>query len=205
MRILGVDPGSRLTGYGCIEIANRQLRHLSHGTLKVAQWTQQEISSLEDRLLLIYEGLSAVIAEFKPQVMVVEKVFLAKNAMSALKLGQARGAILLTGKIHALEVFEYSPTEVKQIVAGHGRADKEAVAKMVQLIVGAQKFSSFDASDGLALAICHAYSSASPLRSSYGNQPEITPKKKNLSMAESVGMGVGIGTTRPRATYTKKV
>ncbi len=113
---------------------------------------------MEDRLFQLYEGLSAIIREFCPQVIAVEKVFVAKNALSALKLGQARGAIILTGKIHFLEIAEYSATEVKKIVAGYGQADKDQVAKMVQIYLGRKDFATSDASDGLALAICHAFS-----------------------------------------------
>src|SRR4051812_4370384 len=120
MRILGIDPGSRLTGYGCVEGAGNHLRHVTHGTLQLSQTSGKTVIPLEDRLLSIYEGLSAVIREFKPQVMAVERVFFAKNAVSALVLGQARGAAILTGKIHLLEIAEYSPTEVKQVITGHG-------------------------------------------------------------------------------------
>jgi crossover junction endodeoxyribonuclease RuvC len=193
MRILGVDPGSRLTGYGCIDLLGNQIRHVTHGTLKLANTSGKATIPLEDRLLSIYEGLSEVIREFKPQIMVVEKVFFAKNAVSALKLGQARGAAVLTGKIHSMSIFEYSPTEVKRIVVGHGQAEKEQVARMVQLIVGAQKFATYDASDGLALALCHAYSSkASQFKpnSDYAlalQSLSTRRSKKKRSLAETLG------------------
>jgi crossover junction endodeoxyribonuclease RuvC len=192
MRILGVDPGSRFTGYGCVDVIGRQIRHVAHGTLKLTSASEKVSIPLEDRLLLLYEGLSEVIQRLKPQVMAVEKVFFAKNAVSALKLGQARGAAILTGKIHSLVISEYNPTEVKQVVAGYGQADKEQVARVVQLILGKQKFDTFDASDGLALAICHALffgrcdgkQSASnlSLQAISGKR-----KKKRFSLAESVG------------------
>ncbi len=103
-----------------------------------------------------------MIQRLKPQAIVVEKVFFAKNVESALKLGQARGAVLLTGKIHGLDFFEYSPTEVKAAVVGSGRADKEQVARMLKLIIGkgalarGVDFETSDASDAVALALCHA-------------------------------------------------
>jgi crossover junction endodeoxyribonuclease RuvC len=117
-------------------------------------------------------------------------VFFAKNAVSALKLGQARGAAILTGKIHSLDIAEYSPTQVKQVIAGHGRADKEQVAKMLEIILGRQKFTTWDASDGLALAICHAQlwnstsqaAGAASALQSFSRQRS----KKKLSLAESV-------------------
>lgn len=195
MRILGVDPGSRLAGYGCIDKIGNRLRHVTHGTLKLSEASG---TSLEDRLLALYQGLSKIIAEFKPHTMVVEKVFFAKNAVSALKLGQARGAVLLTGKINSLNIVEYSATEVKLAVVGYGRADKDQVAKMVQLIVGQQKFPSADASDGLALAICHGQMLNSPVDQLSGKKPSSTSDlkvllgkrtKKKLSLAESVGLG----------------
>lgn len=182
MRILGVDPGSRFTGYGCIESSGTQLRHITHGTLKVSHSIGKTTSPIEERLLSIHQGLSKIILEFRPDIMAVEKVFFAKNALSALILGQARGAVLLTGKMHALSIYEYSPTEVKQAVVGHGRAEKEQVAKMVQLIVGQHQFVTYDASDGLALAICHAFFNRYGLRSS---SPRASKKKQTL--AESLG------------------
>lgn len=156
MRILGVDPGSRFTGYGCIDSIGNQIRHVTHGTLKLAQSADKIPQNFEDRILAIYQGLSRVILEFKPQVLVVEKVFFARNALSALKLGQARGAVILTGKIHSMNVVEYNPNEVKLAVVGHGHADKNQVAKMVEILIGQSHFQTLDASDGLALAICHA-------------------------------------------------
>src|SRR4051794_40887766 len=189
MRILGVDPGSRLTGYGCVDLAGNQLRHVTHGTLRLSNTGGKAVIPLEERLLSIYEGLSAVIQEFRPRILSIEKIFFAKNAVSALKLGQARGAAILTGKIHSLNIVEYSPTEVKQVVTGYGRSDKEQVAKMVQIMIGPQNFSTFDASDGLALAICHALFARAPSRSmSCLLQSKASRRKKKLSLAESVGV-----------------
>jgi crossover junction endodeoxyribonuclease RuvC len=193
MRILGIDPGSRLTGYGCIDRSGNQLIHVTHGTLRLSNTGGKAIIPLEDRLYSIFVGLSKIIQEFRPQVMAIEKVFFAKNAVSALKLGQARGAAILTGKIHNLEIVEYSPTEVKSVVTGYGQADKSQVFKMVQILTHQQTLEGgFDASDGLALAICHAYSARSQINSS--PQKKLTLKslsnqrrnKKSLSMAESV-------------------
>jgi len=187
LRILGIDPGSRLTGYGVIDLVGNQLKHVAHGTLRLSNTGGKAVIPLEHRLLSIYEGLSKVILEFKPTVMSVERVFFAKNAVSALKLGQARGATILTGAIHSLEIVEYSPTEVKAAVVGHGQADKEQVARMVQLLIGQRIFETADASDGLALAICHAQSLAArgPLGAAYSRNK---PKKKGASLAESLGI-----------------
>lgn len=201
MRILGVDPGSRLTGYGCIDWEKQKLRHVAHGTLRLANTGGKATIPLEMRLLSIYKGLTGVIQDTRPDVLVVEKVFFAKNAVSALKLGQARGAVILTGMIHDLSIVEYSPTEVKQAIVGHGGADKDQVAKMIQLLIGKQTFETADASDALALAICHAHSSrqassvtaapkspaaiayAEALREASGKR-----KKKRTSLAEALGL-----------------
>lgn len=157
MRILGIDPGSRFTGFGCIEVKGNQVSHVASGTLSLAGGRASV--DFDQRLLKLFEELDAIIAEHSPQVMVVEKIFFAKNALSALKLGHARGVVLVSGARHALTLAEYSPTEVKQAVTGHGRADKDQVRKMVELVCGRRNFPSNDASDALALAICHARSS----------------------------------------------
>lgn len=194
MRILGVDPGSRLTGYGCIDIAGNQLVHVAHGTLKLSNTSGKATIPLENRLLSIYQGLTEVIQEFRPDTLSIEKVFFAKNAVSALKLGQARGAVILTAMIHGLQVFEYSPNEVKQTVVGNGHADKIQVAKMVSLLTGRKDFETPDASDGLALAICHAHRTrmqngkGAALAEALSTQKK--SGKKKLSLAEAVGITV---------------
>lgn len=161
MRILGVDPGSRLTGYGCVEISKNQIKHIGSGTIRLVKASQ--VKPFEKRLYDLYEGLSLTIEKFKPQVLVVEKIFFAKNVVSALKLGQARGVILLCGAKYDLELAEYNPTEVKSAIVGHGRASKDQVSKMVQIITGKREFATADASDALSLAICHAQISMSRL------------------------------------------
>src|SRR5580698_7839040 len=136
VRILGIDPGSRLTGYGFIDLIGNQLRHVAHGTLRLSNTGGKAVIPLEERLHSIYLGLSEVIREHRPKVMAVEKVFFAKNAVSALKLGQARGAVILTGMLHGLEITEYSPSEMKQAVVGHGLAGKDQVARMLGILTG---------------------------------------------------------------------
>lgn len=153
-----MDPGSRLLGYGCIEKNGNQIQVVDHGTIRLFHKEYKDIpvdETTPSRLREIFEKLSVVIKKYRPEIMVVEKVFFAKNAVSALKLGQARGVVLLTGAMHDLEIFEYSVTEVKNWITGHGRADKEQVSKMLQLLMGAQQFETADASDALALAVAH--------------------------------------------------
>ncbi len=152
-RILGVDPGSRLAGYGLIDLIGSSVRHVAHGTLRLGH---RELIS--PRLHLLHSQLTELIAEHRPTVLVVERVFFGKNVHSLVQLGQARGVVLLAGEQAGLKLFEYAPAEVKQVVSGSGRASKEQVSSCVQLLVGAQKLDTLDASDALALAICHALS-----------------------------------------------
>jgi crossover junction endodeoxyribonuclease RuvC len=193
MRILGVDPGSRLLGYACVDLVGNQIRHVTHGTLRLSNTGGKAVIPLEERLFSIFEGLGSVITEFKPSVLAIEKVFFAKNAVSALKLGQARGVAIVTGRVHGLSIAEYSASEVKQSVVGHGGADKEQVARMVAILTCQREFATTDASDALAIAICHAHSSsvqggrgqefAKALQSASGRR-----SKKGSSLAESLGI-----------------
>jgi crossover junction endodeoxyribonuclease RuvC len=193
MRILGVDPGSRLMGYGLVDVIGNQLRHVTHGTLRLSNTGGKAVIPLEERLFSIYEGLNSVILEFRPTVLSIEKVFFAKNAVSALKLGQARGVAIVTARIQGLSIVEYSASEVKQSVVGHGGADKDQVARMVSILTGQKDFATSDASDALAIAICHAHTAggqggrgqdySSALQSASGRR-----SKKGSSLAESLGI-----------------
>lgn len=201
LRILGVDPGSRLTGYACVEVADGRVTVLEHGTLKLSNTSGRATIALEERLYSIYEGLSEVMTRLRPQILSIEKVFFSKNAVSALKLGQARGAAILTGKIHGLDVAEYSATEVKQAVTGHGGADKTQVARMLTLLLGEQKFESSDASDALAIALCHAQRLRS-LKTAAGElralHPELNRRttKRSGSIADAVAHRIPGGSPR---------
>lgn len=130
-----------------------QLRCLTHGTLYLDKKNELPI---EKRLALLHLELTQVIKEYRPHVVAVEKVFFAKNAMSALKLGQARGVVLLAASQNGLEIVEYAATEIKRSIAGFGHADKKDLAQVLGLILGGIQFETPDASDGLALAVHHA-------------------------------------------------
>jgi crossover junction endodeoxyribonuclease RuvC len=199
-RILGVDPGSRLTGFGVVDVVGNEIRHVTHGTLKIASTTGKATIPLEDRLLEIYKGLRDVIETYRPDTLSIEKVFFAKNAVSALKLGQARGAAILTAKILGLNVVEYAPTEVKAAIVGHGRADKDQVARVLEMMLGKQDFKTSDASDGLALAVCHARinGSHSALGNSHQNTLTQSRTKKRMGLAESLGLTAENVGTRKR-------
>ncbi len=158
MRILGIDPGSRITGFGLIEKQGNRLRHLDNGAISTCSNTP-----LPDRLQMIYQELVRVIVAYGPDAMAIEQIFMAKNAQSALKLGHARGAAMLAGVNAGLTVAEYSAIDVKKAVVGYGRADKSQVQQMVRMLLGLPEVAQEDASDALAVAICHAHSQ-SPAR-----------------------------------------
>ena len=150
MRILGVDPGTRIVGYGVVDVESTRIQYIECGVIKTLA-----TAAMPDRLFVITETLSEVIREFAPQVLVVESAFHGVNASSALKLGLARGAIMVIACQHRLEVSEYTPAYVKKTVVGHGRATKTEVQARVRMLCRLRKLPTFDAADALALAICH--------------------------------------------------
>lgn len=154
MRVLGVDPGSRITGYGLLEEKNRQISFIEAGLIKLP-----EKMPFPQKIHRVFQGIVELLERFGPDAMAVEDLFYAKNARSSLKLGHARGAILAAAGQHDISVFEYTPLEIKKSVVGYGRADKEQVRSMVIAILGLKKQVPIDASDALATAICHVNSS----------------------------------------------
>jgi crossover junction endodeoxyribonuclease RuvC len=151
VRIIGIDPGSRITGYGVIEKQGHRLGFVTCGTIRTV--AEKDFSS---RLLVIFNGLLGVIEQHHPEVAAVEDLFVAHNARSALKLGQARGAAVVAAMQQNLPVHDYSARKVKQAVAGYGQASKEQVQQMVQTLLELSGVPSSDAADALAVAICHA-------------------------------------------------
>lgn len=150
MRVLGLDPGSRYTGYGIIEQIDGTLKHVASGRINASKG-----EDFADRLDIIYQGITDVLTEHPCDEAAIEGIFTARNAMSTIKLGHARGVALLVFKHAGLEFGEYSPATVKQTVAGHGRADKDMVQAMVMRLLGVRGQLSSDASDALAIAITH--------------------------------------------------
>ncbi|ABO23943.1 crossover junction endodeoxyribonuclease RuvC [Shewanella loihica] len=147
--ILGVDPGSRITGYGVIQCQGRQQIYLGSGCIR----TQSD--DLPSRLKVIFDGISEIIRQYQPDEFAIERVFLAKNADSALKLGQARGAAIVAATNAQLPVAEYSATQIKNAVVGTGRAQKSQVQHMVQQILKLPAAPQADAADALGVALCH--------------------------------------------------
>ena len=152
-RILGIDPGSLRTGIGIVDAeAGGRVRHVFHSALAVG-----DAESFPLRLKRIFDGLTAIVETYRPDEVAIERVFLARNPDSALKLGQARGAALCAVLTRALEVHEYAPTEIKRAVVGGGGADKAQVQHMVRVLLALDATPQADAADALAVAIAHAH------------------------------------------------
>lgn len=154
--ILGVDPGTRITGYGIISFQNQFYSPLDYGSI-----SPPSTLKLSERYLIIHDGIEELIDKYQPTVLVVETQYVHKNVQSALKLGMARGVVMIAAKKRGLSVFQYTPTVAKRAVVGYGGASKFQVQGMVQRLL---KLASLpepeDAADALALAICHAQSAA---------------------------------------------
>nr|WP_033444499.1 crossover junction endodeoxyribonuclease RuvC [Candidatus Odyssella thessalonicensis] len=161
VRILGLDPGLRNAGWGIIECQGNRLAHVAHGVVH-----SDSSLPLCLRLHQIHDGLQRIIENFLPHEAAVEETFVNANAASALKLGMARGVVLLAPAIHSLVVGEYSANKVKKSVVGVGHADKSQVAAMVQRLLPAAGSVKADAADALAVAICHAHHRQ--LKATYG-------------------------------------
>ncbi len=155
MLILGIDPGSRATGYGVITSTDGggDISFVASGVIRTSS-----ARGFISRLKILYDGIDAVISEFKPDVAAVEEVFVSRNVRAALKLGHARAAVVMAAVNRSLLVYEYTPLEIKKAVAGYGKAEKVQVQKMVSVILNLSKIPPKDASDALAVAVCHAHS-----------------------------------------------
>jgi crossover junction endodeoxyribonuclease RuvC len=150
MRVLGIDPGSRITGYGIVDQSGNKLVHVDNGAI----FTDKAVD-FAGRLKKIFDGLSEVIAQYRPDEVAIENIFFSTNVQSALKLGQARGAAIVAAVNAGLPVAEYSALQVKQAVVGQGRAEKSQVQKMLKALLGLPEAAQADASDALAVAVCH--------------------------------------------------
>lgn len=157
-RILGIDPGSVITGYGIIENRGRQLVHVHSGRIQAGR------GAFPERLWRIHSGIAELVSSYQPDEVAVEKVFVSRNVDSALKLGQARGAAICGAFGPDLPVAEYAAGEIKQAVVGGGRAAKEQVQHMVAMLLSLRGRLQEDQADALAVAICHAHMRASRLK-----------------------------------------
>lgn len=169
--ILGIDPGSRLTGYGVIRLAGSQVTYLGSGCINVVRSLKGETEpSLADKLKVIHDGVVELIQQFQPTEFAIEQVFMARNPDSALKLGQARGAAIVAAAVAGLPVAEYAARLVKQAVVGTGAADKQQVQHMVMALLKLTKKPQADAADALAVALCHAHMRSQPLSTTRGRK-----------------------------------
>ena len=157
-KILGIDPGSIHTGYGIIESKGNHNKHIINGIIKVKGET------LAEKLKIINSEITTIIKKFEPDEIAIEKVFMHRNADSALKLGQARGAAITACAMNNIPLFEYSANQVKQACVGKGHASKEQVQHMIKILLCLEKKPLTDAADALAIALCHANSRESLLR-----------------------------------------
>ena len=154
MRILGIDPGFAITGYSIIDYIGNKFKLLASGAILTEAKT-----SFPLRLEKIYQDLTQIITDYQPEAMSIEELFFNNNAKTAINVAQARGVILMTARIHHIDIFEYTPLQIKQAVTGYGRADKVQVQRMVKMILNEEKLPKLDdITDSMAIGICHAHS-----------------------------------------------
>lgn len=151
VRILGIDPGFQRTGYGIVDVTGNHARHVAHGVIRA------DGGEVGDRLRRIFSGIEEVIQHWAPMEAAVEKVFVDRNVDSALKLGQARGAAITACALAGLTIHEYSPNQVKLATVGRGHAEKQQVQHMIRVLLCLAERPQTDASDALAVAVCHAH------------------------------------------------
>ncbi len=152
MRIIGIDPGTGILGFGIVDYDKGKLSLVDGGVIRTPVKEDDSV-----RLETIYDELHTLITEHKPSVMSVEKLFFAQNVTTAMTVAQARGVVLLCGKQHKLDLFEYTPLQIKQALTGYGRAEKKQIQEMVKVILGLKQVPKpDDCADALAAAICHS-------------------------------------------------
>ncbi len=169
LRILGIDPGSRLTGFGVLDCNGDKASYVASGSINSIE------GGFPDRLKMIFQAVGEIVAEYRPDVVAVESVFMHKNAGSALKLGHARSAAICATFSEEVQVFEYAPREIKQAVVGSGAATKEQIQHMIRHMLALDGAPSPDAADALAAALCHANQRL--LRRALGNAAAIAGLK----------------------------
>lgn len=159
IRILGVDPGTRRLGYGIVDLAPGSAMERGLAYVECGVIAAPATGPMSERLGIVCDALSEVMAEFAPTVLALELAFTGRNVASALKLGLARGAVMLLAAQRGIPVWEYAPAKIKRVVVGHGRATKEDVQRRVRLLCRLRRDPSADAADALAIALCHAHMS----------------------------------------------
>jgi crossover junction endodeoxyribonuclease RuvC len=154
MRIIGIDPGTGILGFGVIDTKANKATMVDAGVIRT-----KVHQPLDERLVEIYNSLCEIIAENKPKIMVIEKLFFAQNVTTAISVSHARGVAMLAGKLAGLEIVEYTPLQIKHAITGYGRADKKQMQEMVRVLLGLEEVPKpDDCADALAAAICHSTS-----------------------------------------------
>ena len=151
IRVIGIDPGSRITGYGVVDTDGFRHKYVSSGFIQI------KADTLADKLGIIFSEVSKIVSTWQPESMAIEQVFVKHNVDSALKLGQARGAAICAGVQAELPIGEYTPRAIKKAVVGSGAADKQQIQHMIQRLLGLDELPQSDEADALAIAICHAH------------------------------------------------
>jgi crossover junction endodeoxyribonuclease RuvC len=198
VRIFGIDPGSERTGYGCVETDGSRHHLVACGAI-----TARATDSFPERLLRIHRELAALLTECRPDCVAIENLFHANNVRSALKLGHARGVAMLAAIESGCAVVEYTPAEIKRAVVGYGRAEKQQVAQMIKLLLGlAAVPSPLDATDALAVAICHLHSTPmGRLKAAPTNTKDAAPTNTKdaapTRTKDAATKDVGAGFSRP--------
>jgi crossover junction endodeoxyribonuclease RuvC len=153
MRILGIDPGTMVTGFGIVDDIRGKLSSVGYGTIE-----GRRKDSFPDRLKIMFDGLNKAIEDYKPEQIALESAFYGKSVKAAIKIGEARGVAILCAALAEIPLFEYAPTEVKMAVVGFGSAQKMQVSKMVKILLSLSEVpEKYDATDALAIAICHCH------------------------------------------------
>lgn len=153
MRIIGIDPGYAIVGYGVVEYVSNRFTTFTYGAIK----TSSDLT-FQDRLTIIYDDLNSIIGTYKPNFMAIEKIFFTNNKKTAFDVAQARGVIMLSASKNNIQCYEYTPLQVKQAVVGYGKAEKRQIMNMTKTILNLGKMPKYDdTSDALAVAICHAH------------------------------------------------
>lgn len=157
MRILGIDPGLRIAGWGIIDVSGPKVSYVAHGTC------MGRGNTLAERLAQLYREMDNVVCTYMPHIAAIEKTFVNKDAAGTLKLGQARGVVMVVPALHNIAVVEYAPNTVKKTVVGAGHADKTQVQYMIKMLLPKANVKSADAADALAIAICHSRYMSTPV------------------------------------------
>ena len=153
MRVLGIDPGTMVTGFGVVDDIRGKLSSVSFGTIE-----GKRKDSFPDRLKMMFDGLNKAIKDYKPDQIVLESAFYGKSVKAAIKIGEARGVAIVCAALADIPLFEYAPTEIKRAVVGVGNAQKVQVSKMVKILLSLSEIpEKYDATDALAIAICHCH------------------------------------------------